>query len=140
MSLRQLIVLADHRELALRSQRQGVDNPDMSDVIDGIQRKARDHGRNPMQWDDSPHGGFTKVGAKPWMRVHDDYTEWNVKAQEGDQKSVLEFWKSMLAFRKKHLSSVGFPSYLSSRLTTDLWLVYPSHTWSWTGVCVYQGV
>jgi len=41
---------------------------------------------------------------KPWMRVHDDYKEWNVAKQQEDPHSVLSFWKAMLAFRKKHLS------------------------------------
>lgn len=95
------------RELAARKERQGTDSPDLSDVIDGIQRKARDHARNPMQWDDSPHAGFTQGDSEPWMRVHDDYTEWNVAAQKDDPKSVLSFWKQMLAFRKKHLGCVG---------------------------------
>jgi alpha-glucosidase len=78
----------------------------MTDIMDGLQRKARDHARNPMQWDSSPHGGFTSSSAKPWMRVHDDHTEWNVKAQRDDPTSVFGFWKRMLLFRKKHLSSV----------------------------------
>ncbi|KAK8847717.1 hypothetical protein IAR55_005576 [Kwoniella newhampshirensis] len=34
---------------------------------------------NPMQWDNSSHGGFTS--GKPWMRVHDDYPDWNVAKQ-----------------------------------------------------------
>jgi oligo-1,6-glucosidase len=81
----------------------------MSDVLDGIRRKARDHARNPMQWSSSPNAGFSlkEGGEKPWMRVHDDYVAWNVEKQKGDPNSVLSFWKKMLMFRKRYLSSVS---------------------------------
>jgi len=96
------------RELAVRKSETGDSNPDMSDIMDGLQRKARDHARNPMQWDDSPNAGFSLRGdAKPWMRVHDDHREWNVAKQIGDPDSVLSFWKRMLGFRKGHLSCVS---------------------------------
>lgn len=77
----------------------------MDDVLDGIQRKARDHGRNPMQWDDTLNGGFSQ--GTPWMRSNDDYPEWNVARQEGDPTSVLSFWRSMLRFRKTNLACVS---------------------------------
>ena len=94
-------------ELELRKKKQGTDNPDMSGVWDGLQRKARDHARNPApHWDDSENAGFSlrPDSQKPWMRVHDDYKEWNVAKQQKDPHSVLSFWKAMLVFRKKHLS------------------------------------
>ncbi|KAK0258517.1 hypothetical protein LTR29_003030 [Friedmanniomyces endolithicus] len=83
--------------------------------MDGLQRKARDHARNPMQWDDSHNAGFSLRGdAKPWMRVHDDYRDWNVAKQIEDPDSVLSFWKRMLAFRKEHLScTYGYYTLLS---------------------------
>jgi len=64
-----------------------------------------------MQWDDTPHAGFTSAGSKPWMRVHDDHTEWNVAAQKDDPESVFSFWKDMLVFRKKHLGCVSSHQY-----------------------------
>lgn len=93
------------RELASRKAKQGTETPDMADVLNGIQRKARDHGRNPMQWDDTTNGGFSN--GTPWMRANDDYPEWNVAKQEGDKDSVLSFWKNMLSFRKEHLACVS---------------------------------
>ena len=93
------------RELASRKTKQGVNEPDMSDVMVGIQRKARDHGRNPMQWDSTVNGGFSS--ATPWMRANDDYPEWNVAKQKDDRTSVLSFWKRMLRFRKEHLACVS---------------------------------
>jgi oligo-1,6-glucosidase len=74
----------------------------MSDVMRELRVKARDNGRLPVQWDDSENAGFTAPGSKPWMRVNDDYKEWNVKSQVDDKKSVLSYWKSMLQLRKAH--------------------------------------
>jgi alpha-glucosidase len=73
---------------------------DMSDVLDGAQKKARDHARTPMQWDASSHAGFTT--GKPWMRVNDDYATWNASTQVKDETSIWNFWKQALATRKKH--------------------------------------
>ncbi|GAM86435.1 hypothetical protein ANO11243_044490 [Dothideomycetidae sp. 11243] len=66
-----------------------------------LQHLARDHARVPMQWDSSPHAGFT-TGKKPWMRAIDNYTHINVQNQTPDKQSVLSFWKQMLQLRKAH--------------------------------------
>ncbi|KIM81904.1 glycoside hydrolase family 13 protein [Piloderma croceum F 1598] len=74
---------------------------DMSDVLDNLSKKARDHSRTPIQWDASSHAGFTT--GTPWMRVNDDYADsWNASVQAKDEASVLNFWKRALAIRKKH--------------------------------------
>lgn len=71
---------------------------DMSDVMRELRLKARDNGRLPMQWSAEANGGFTH--AKPWMRVNDDFTEWNVESQLDDNDSVLSYWKEMLKLRR----------------------------------------
>jgi alpha-glucosidase len=38
----------------------------------------------------------------PWMRVNDDYPEWNAEQQIGDEGSVHAFWKRALKVRKAH--------------------------------------
>jgi oligo-1,6-glucosidase len=72
----------------------------LKDAKAALQHLARDHARTPMQWDARPNGGFST--AKPWMRVNDDYPTCNVRQQQGEKKSVLAFWKTMLKLRKEH--------------------------------------
>ncbi|KZP22101.1 glycoside hydrolase family 13 protein [Athelia psychrophila] len=84
-----------------RKKESGGKDVDMSDILDGMQKKARDHARVPMHWDASLHAGFTT--GDPWMRVNDDYAEtWNAAAQVNDDASVWSFWKTALATRKEH--------------------------------------
>ncbi|KAF8579715.1 glycoside hydrolase family 13 protein [Ramaria rubella] len=77
-------------------------NPDMGDIINGINKKARDNARTPVQWDDSPHAGFTSPTAQPWMRVNEDFPRWNAASQVNNSKSVHAFWKSAITVRKAH--------------------------------------
>lgn len=69
-------------------------------ALAGIQRVGRDNARTPVQWSAEAHAGFSTVA--PWIRVHDNYGEVNVAAQQGDPDSVLGFWKRVLALRKAH--------------------------------------
>ena len=89
------------RERAKRVRAAGTPNVDMEDVLDGFQKKARDHARTPVQWSAAPHAGFT-TGA-PWMRANDDYAQgWNVAAEAQDPDSVWRFWRRALALRRQH--------------------------------------
>jgi len=62
--------------------------------------KARDHARTPVQWDSSPQAGFTT--GTPWMRVNDDYKQWNAALQVADDESVFAYWKKILQLRQQH--------------------------------------
>lgn len=69
-------------------------------------KKARDHARTPMQWNNAPHGGFCEPHVEPWMRCNDDYPTCNaddqMKAALDDDLSVFQFWQRGLANRKAH--------------------------------------
>jgi alpha-glucosidase len=80
-------------------KRRGPD-ADMSDVMREMRLKARDNGRLPMQWNTERNAGFTS-GDKPWMRINDDFEEWNVEQEEHDRDSVLNFWRQVLEVRQK---------------------------------------
>jgi alpha-glucosidase len=62
--------------------------------------KGRDGCRAPMQWDASPNAGFSP--SKPWLKVHPNYIQRNVKAQQADPDSLFNFTRSLIALRRQH--------------------------------------
>lgn len=64
--------------------------------------KGRDGCRSPMQWDASPHAGFTT--GQPWLPVHPNYRHRNVEAQLQDEQSLLNFYRRLLRIRKEKLA------------------------------------
>ena len=59
---------------------------------------SRDNARTPMQWDDSQHAGFTT--GKPWLKVNPNYAIINVKNQQQDEDSLLNYYKSLIQLRR----------------------------------------
>ncbi|MBE0696047.1 MAG: alpha-glucosidase, partial [Anaerolineaceae bacterium] len=65
------------------------------DVLDPVGKtfwplmKGRDGCRAPMQWDASSNAGFTPSAARPWLPLHMDYPERNVKVQQDDPQSLF---------------------------------------------------
>lgn len=87
---------------AVRQTESGSDPTRRERVVRGLRILGRDHARLPMPWDESAHGGFTAADAKPWMRAHDMFPEINVERQEGDERSVLNFYRRMIRVRKEY--------------------------------------
>ena len=69
-------------------------------VLELIQATSRENARTPMQWDDSENAGFTT--GRPWFFVNGNYHDINVKAQEDDPNSLLNFYRRLLSFRKNN--------------------------------------
>jgi alpha-glucosidase len=61
--------------------------------------KGRDGERTPMQWDASEHSGFTT--GNPWLPVPPSARERNVAAEERDPNSLLNFYKRLIALRRR---------------------------------------
>lgn len=61
-------------------------------------QRSRDNARTPMQWSGEVHAGFTT--GTPWLSENPNYKVVNVKNQEQDQNSVLNYYRKLLAFRK----------------------------------------
>ena len=68
------------------------------EALEVCSRMSRDNARTPMQWTDEENGGFTK--GTPWLKVNPSYKEVNVKAQEQDTDSVLNYYRKLVALRK----------------------------------------
>lgn len=83
----------------------------LKEALLAMQHLARDHSRLPMQWSAEPNAGFSAASAKPWMRAHDNHTEVNVQAQEGNSSSVLAFWKTMMRLRKEYADVLVFGTF-----------------------------
>ena len=62
-------------------------------------RNSRDNARTPMQWNAGANAGFTT--GTPWLRVNDNYETVNVARQEQDEKSVLSYYRRLIALRKR---------------------------------------
>lgn len=64
-----------------------------------IHAMSRDNARTPMQWEDSPHGGFTS--GIPWFVVNPNYTKINAAAQVKDEASIFHYYKQLIQLRKR---------------------------------------
>ena len=60
---------------------------------------SRDSSRTPVQWDDTDNAGFSS--SKPWFYVNENYKEVNVKEQENDKDSILNFYRKAVTLRKE---------------------------------------
>jgi alpha-glucosidase len=84
----------------------GMENNDpkrLEDVRDPLGRinwpanKGRDGERTPMQWNTTTNAGFTQ--GKPWLPIPASYLTHNVATESADPKSILNFYKHLLALR-----------------------------------------
>lgn len=67
-------------------------------VLEAVQVSSRDNARTPMQWSSAPNAGFTS--GTPWFYVNPNYRDINVRVQEDDPDSLLNFYKELIAFRR----------------------------------------
>jgi alpha-glucosidase len=82
-----------------------------------VPRLGRDPARTPMQWNSSPHAGFTS--STPWLPVADDYREINVAAEREDPKSMLALHRRLLALRRAE-PALSAGSYIPLEAAGDL--------------------
>lgn len=71
-----------------------VNQPQIAHII------GRDPQRTPMQWDDSPHAGFTAADVQPWLPVADNYPTRNVAQQEAESASMLNLYRALVRLRQ----------------------------------------
>lgn len=78
----------------------------LEDVKDPIgltgwpKEKGRDGERTPMQWDTSTNAGFTAPTVTPWMPIPLSYKTSNVKVEESDPNSMLNWYKQLIELRR----------------------------------------
>ena len=67
--------------------------------IQGQKQTSRDNSRTPFQWDTTQNAGFTT--GTPWLKTNPNYETLNAEAQEKDPNSVLNYFRNLVALRKK---------------------------------------
>ncbi|MBB5175026.1 glycoside hydrolase family 13 protein [Texcoconibacillus texcoconensis] len=73
---------------------------DKNEVMESIYVKGRDNARTPVQWDDSPHAGFTT--GEPWIKVNDNYETINAEKALQDEESIFHYYRKLIQLRKEH--------------------------------------
>ena len=70
-----------------------------------VNRKGRDAARTPMHWSRGLNAGFSN--STPWIGMNPNYTEINAEDQENDENSILNFYRNLLAIRKRYADVVS---------------------------------
>jgi oligo-1,6-glucosidase len=73
------------------------------------QELGRDNSRTPMQWDATANAAFTT--GKPWLPINENYTTLNVKAQDADSNSVLNYIRKLIQLRKNNKDVLVYGAY-----------------------------
>jgi alpha-glucosidase len=60
---------------------------------------GRDGCRTPMQWDATPHAGFSI--AQPWLPLPEDYVHENAANLAADKQSILGLYRALIGLRKQ---------------------------------------
>jgi alpha-glucosidase len=95
------------------------------DVRDPFERRVpgqglgRDGCRTPMQWDGSPHAGFST--SEPWLPLSWTALTENVAQQQSDPSSIYHLYRRLIALRKSQ-SALQLGSYRPVVASGDLLL------------------
>ena len=89
----------------LNSWKEAEDNgQDMNAFLKLVHMQSRDNARTPMQWNEQDQAGFTE--GQPWLKVNPNYKSINVASQNDSPNSILNFYRRMIAYRKKNKTMV----------------------------------
>ncbi|MBB6625696.1 alpha-glucosidase [Nocardioides sp. KIGAM211] len=72
---------------------------DQEAALTGLAHISRDNARTPVQWDASPHAGFTT--GTPWLAVNPNHTWLNAAAQVDDPASVFAHYRRLIDLRHR---------------------------------------
>ena len=72
---------------------------DPEKFLDEFRPQSRDNARTPMQWSGEKNGGFTD--GTPWLKLNPNYKEINVVEARKDSCSILNYYKELIALRKR---------------------------------------
>jgi len=67
------------------------------EVLEALREGSRDNARSPVQWDASPHAGFTT--GEPWFPVNPNHVDINADAELADPDSVFHHYRRLIELR-----------------------------------------
>ncbi|NLJ89758.1 MAG: alpha-glucosidase [Clostridiales bacterium] len=83
---------------------------------------TRDHARTPMQWSDDEYGGFSSH--EPWIPMDRDYKKCNVVAARKDKRSVLNYYRKLIAIRRRYPVIYYGKVYITNKKVKNLFTYY----------------
>jgi len=92
----------DYRDIETLNYFKNLANP--KEGLVNVHPMGRDNARTPMQWSEEVNGGFSQ--GEPWIKSNPNYVDINVASQERNKKSILNFYRQMIAFRKANKTLV----------------------------------
>lgn len=111
----------DFRDVsALNYYKYNVDELGEDTVLEHLNFGSRDNARRPVSWDDSEYNGFSDVA--PWITLHSNYKDINLKKDRESKKSVFEFYKAILKLRKENDEIIYGDLKVLSQPENEYWL------------------
>lgn len=71
-----------------------------AEALEIVNARSRDNCRTPMQWNSEKNAGFTT--GTPWIEVPKYGAHITVESQQGDDTSILAFYKKLIRLRKEY--------------------------------------
>ncbi|UNH29379.1 alpha-glucosidase [Moellerella wisconsensis] len=72
-----------------------------SKIIGYLNQRSRDNSRTPFQWDETKNAGFSTH--TPWLKVNPNNAIINLKAQQHDPNSVVNYYKKLINLRNNEM-------------------------------------
>jgi oligo-1,6-glucosidase len=94
--------ITDYNDVDTRNKYTNLKNKagDTLAFLEEQKQVSRENGRTPMQWDNDINSGFTT--GTPWLKTNPNYNEINVKKQEQDPTSILNYFRKTVQLRKNN--------------------------------------
>lgn len=90
----------DFRDIeALNYYKENVAERGKEKVLEEINFGSRDNARHPVAWDDTEYCGFSE--SQPWIPLNTHYKGINLQKDKAAEKSVFNYYKSLLKTRKE---------------------------------------
>lgn len=81
------------------------ESDDKKGLLKRISEIGRDNARTPVQWANAYNAGFTD--SKPWINLNPNYEKINIRQQQAEQKSILNYYRKLIEFRASNQALIS---------------------------------